>query len=140
MERILVAINNKYGGWEALTHACSLAKRMAVKLYVLLVTPSPGKKPSMAQQEIQHQLKERVILVIEKAKNEGIEIQYYTTEGNYADEIISFTKTYNISLLISEIRSGAARGSKQEDAVLHSLRHRLSCRMEVVAQKQKPLG
>jgi K+-sensing histidine kinase KdpD len=139
MERILVAIHTRHGGWEALSHACSLAKRMTVELHVLLVMPPEKSHRSFAQAELQSKFKQRVMLHIEKAKNEGIQIQTYITEGNYADEIISFTTSKNISLLISEIPGGTNNRPKKEATILETLKHRLSCRLEVVTQKRKYL-
>jgi len=137
MEKILVAIHIRHGGWEALSHACSLAKRMTVELHVLLVMPSGKTNQSFTQAELLNQFRQKVMLHIEQAKNEGIQIQTYITEGNYADEIISFTTSKNISLLlISEMKEGAAHRLRREAATLETLKHRLNCRLEVVAQKR----
>lgn len=137
MERILVAIDNRHGGWGALSHACSLAQRMSAELHVLLIVVPDEPVEPYTLAELQSQLMQRVMLHIEKAKNKGIQIHTYITEGNYADEIVSFTTNNNISLFISEKQMGVTTRHKREADILEALRHRLSCRMEVVAQKQK---
>ena len=41
MEKILVGIDGKHTGWEAFSRACALARRIDVRLHVLLVlTPA----------------------------------------------------------------------------------------------------
>ncbi|MFV0436457.1 MAG: universal stress protein [Desulfopila sp.] len=136
MEKILVAIDGRCGAWAALSHACSLAKRMDVDLNVLLVNPpgvgkkqdSPG-KPELA-------VRMRLDLLLETAKAEGLVINYFVTEGPYEDEVILFANTHKIALLVYEACGGCGRGAARQSIALQALRHRLRCRVEVVA----PIG
>ncbi|MBV5343308.1 hypothetical protein JZU68_06755, partial [bacterium] len=64
---------------------------------------------------------------------EGITINYFLTEGNYEDEVINFVNHHKIALLVHETTEGDARSANKESALLRALRHRLTCRMELVA-------
>lgn len=136
MEKILIAIDGKYGAWEALSHACSLAQRMEVQLNVLLVTPQTGEEFSLDEKKQQQQVQNRLSLCIEQAVAEGIDIKCFFTEGNYVEEVINFTNQNNITLLISEQTMGRFRQTRESLSDLHSLRHRITCRMEVVTPKK----
>ncbi len=136
MEKILIAIDGIYGAWEALSHACSLAQRMEVQLNVLLITPPVGKKLSLGEQKQLQQVQNRLSLCIEQAVAEGIDIKCFYTEGNYVEEIINFTNQNNITLLISEQTPGRFRQTRESISALHSLKHRINCRIEVVTPKK----
>ncbi len=137
MEKILIAIDGKYGAWEALSHACSLAQRIQVQLNVLLVTPPLEETLSLEEQKQLQQVQNRLSLCVEQAVAEGIDIKSFYTEGNYVEEVINFTNQNNITLLISEQTMGRFRQTRESLSALHSLRHRINCRMEVVTPKKK---
>ncbi|MDP3480397.1 MAG: universal stress protein [Desulfoprunum sp.] len=137
MEKILVAIDGKHGAWEALSHACSLAKRIHVQLNVLLVIPPSKAYLSHAEAEAENHIKKRLELLIEAAKSENITINYFIAEGNYDDEVINFVNNNKITLLVHETPEGDTRPAGNELAAsLGSLRHRIACKMEVVAPKK----
>jgi nucleotide-binding universal stress UspA family protein len=137
MEKILVAIDGRHGAWEALSHACSLARRIHVQLNVLLVIPLDKAGLSHAAAEVEEHIKKRLELLIEAAKAEGIVINYFITEGNYDDEVISFVNHNKITLLVHETHEGETRPASREMAeTLRSLRHRIACTMEIVAPKK----
>lgn len=133
MEKLLVAIDGRRGAWEALSHACSLAKRIQVDLNVLLVIAPVRRNLPQTEREVEEEVKKRLALLIETAKAEGITINYFLTEGNYEDEVINFVNNHKIALLVLETIDGDARSASKETASIRALRHRLTCKMEVVA-------
>ncbi|WP_310600467.1 universal stress protein [Desulfobulbus sp.] len=133
MERILVAIDGRHGAWEALSHACSLAKRVQVLVYVLLVMPTaPGRERATDKGGWQS-VKKRLELHLAAAKAEGLAINYFMTEGHYEDEVINFVNHHKIALLVHETRGKDARSAARDAVALRALRHRLTCKLEVVA-------
>lgn len=132
MEKILVAIDARYGAWAALSHACSLAKRMAVELNVLVITPL-SERVGVLRIERDLAVKKRLLLLLETAQGEGITINYFMTEGSYEDAVIDFVNHHKIALLVHETRGRDARSAAREAVVLRALRHRLHCTVEVVA-------
>jgi len=137
MEKILVAIDGNHGAWEALSHACSLAKRMRVQLNVLFVATSTKTHLSHAEADAEEHIKKRLGLLIEATKSEGISINYFIAEGNYDDEVITFINHNKITLLVHETPEGNTRPASKEPAPsVRSLQHRIACKMEVVAPKK----
>ncbi|MEZ0575789.1 universal stress protein [Halodesulfovibrio aestuarii] len=136
MESILVAIDGKHGAWGALSRACALAKRMDVKLNVLLVVPPVERALSRAEQQVEEDVRVRLGLNIEAAKSEGICINYFLAEGSYDNEVIEFINNNKISLLVHEIPEEDARSPERYYSTLHSIRHRVSCRVEILVPKK----
>jgi nucleotide-binding universal stress UspA family protein len=136
MERILVAMDVKHQGWEALSHACSLAKRLDVEINVLLVALGDIQKRLHPEMEIENELRKRLALRIEAAKADGVLVNFFITEGGYEDEIVSFVKKHRITMLMVEKQGGDTRTALSSGkGSLRTLRHRLTCRMEVVIPK-----
>ncbi|MDD2464453.1 MAG: universal stress protein [Desulfobulbus sp.] len=133
MEKILVAIDARRGAWAALSHACSLAKRIQVDLNVLLVNPQTSGRGGAVHGELEQVVRTRLELLLETAKAEGITINYFMTEGAYEDEVINFVNHHKIALLVYETRGRDARSTAKDAVALRALRHRLKCKMEVVA-------
>ncbi len=132
-----MAIDGKHGAWEALSHACSLAKRIHVQLNVLLVISLTRGHHSQVETDTEDHIKKRLELLIEAAKSEGITINYFIAEGNYDDEVINFINHNKITLLVHETPESNTRPASNERAAsLRSLRHRIACKMEVVAPKK----
>ena len=137
MKKILVAINGRNAAWGALSHACSLAKRIDVQLNVLLVNPPDRRHLSGSEIEVNDEIREKLELLLEAAKAEGISVNYYVTEGTYDDEVISFINNNKITLLVYETLEGDIRPANRECAAsLRTLRHRVACTIEVVAPKK----
>jgi nucleotide-binding universal stress UspA family protein len=137
MKKILVAIDGEHAAWEALSHACSLAKRIDVQLNVLLVNPPDRTHLSRAEIEVNNEIRKKLELLIEAAKAEGIRINYYISEGAYDDQVIGFINTNKIKLLVYETLEGDMRSASKESAAsLRTLRHRVACTIEVVAPKK----
>jgi nucleotide-binding universal stress UspA family protein len=140
MKKILVAIDGGNAAWEALSHACSLAKRIDVQLNVLLVNPPDRKYLPRSEIEVKNEIRKKLGLLIEAAKAEGIKVNYYISEGNYEDEVISFINNNKITLLVYETLEGDMRPAiKESTAALRSLRHRVACTIEVVAPKKSKI-
>ncbi|MCL2457806.1 MAG: universal stress protein [Desulfobulbus sp.] len=133
MENILVAVDGRHGAWEALSHACSLVKRIQAVLYVLLVMPPATGKERAGDESGRQSVRKRLDLHLATAKAEGLIINYFMTEGQYEDEVINFVNHHKIALLVHETRGKNARSAARDAAVLRALRHRLTCKMEVVA-------
>lgn len=136
MEKILVAVDGKRGAWEALSHACSLAKRIAVKLNILLVATPDIHRLSHSEKEAEKQIRIKLELLIEAAKVEGIQINYFITEGIYENEVIQFVNNNKISLLVYGSNDGDMRAASKDLEFLRSLRHRIACTVEVVSPKK----
>ena len=92
MENILVAIDSKRGAWEAISHACSLAKRVDIRINLLLVLSGIRSSRSLAEAVILKQMKKRIDLHIEAAKTDGLTINYFIAEGDY--RITSYNVCY----------------------------------------------
>lgn len=140
MENILVAIDGKHAAWEALSRACSLALRVQVQLSVLLVCPSPAQALSHAELQLETTVRERLELLLEAMKAEGVRINYFVTEGVYEEEVIAFVHNNRVTLLVYEATDGDARCADRDSLSLRSIRHRIACRMEVVAPKKHTLN
>jgi hypothetical protein len=139
MEKVLVAFHDRHisQGWEAMAHACSLAKRMHVQLNLLLVTGSGDKSYPMVGDSPTAHIKNRLQLLMETAQSEGITINFFITEGNYEDEVIKFVNHNKISLLVHETCEGdCGTAGGETDSALRTLRHRIGCKMEIVAPKK----
>jgi len=136
MENILVALSGKHGAWEALSRACSLARRIHVRLNVLLVSPPPMQNLSHSDAELEATVRQRLELLLEVFKSEGIHINYFVTEGVYEEEVIAFVHNNKVTLLVYEVSEGDARGADRDSVSLRSIRHRIACRVETVAPKK----
>ncbi len=136
MEKILVAINSKHGAWEALSHACSLAKRIDAILNILLVVPLDRQKMLSSEKEVEEAIKKRLELLIEAAKAEGILINYFIAEGRYEEEVINFVNHNKISLLVHEANLEDTRSANKDLIYLRLLQHRITCSVEIVSTKK----
>jgi hypothetical protein len=131
MERVLVSMNARQGAWEALSRAISLARRIDAKIYALLVLSSPAAVGGAMDQNA-FGVRERLELLIEAAKSENIHIDYFISEGKYEEEVIRFIDQNKITLLIVE----SPAGDHREPHSIDSLRHRTTCRMEVISLRK----
>jgi len=129
-------MNHKNGAWEALSHACFLAKRIPAQINVLFVeTPTNGKNKTV-EKALQDEIRKRLAMHIEQFKSEGIVINLFMTEGSYENEIIRFARHNRITLILHEAREEDGRSMGLLSAPLRSLRHRLACRVEIVSPKK----
>ena len=130
MERILVAVDQLHPQQEAMAHACSLAKRIQARLYVLFV----HKKSCV----VTNPARQRLELLVGYARTEGIHVEYTILEGGYQESIISFIQNNGITLFIHELERADMGLFERNFSVLQSVRHRISCRVEIV-NSQKTL-
>lgn len=137
MERILVCMDGAHGGWEALSRSIALAGRIDAQVSVLRVLP-PQLVGAAAFSE--DAVKNRLELCIEAAKSEGVRIQHFVAEGGFVEEVIRFVEHDRTTLLVVEAMDGDGRGDGRsqdvESSWLQRIRHRVSCRVEVVSPKK----
>lgn len=135
MERILVSMHGTQGSWAALSRAVSLAKRIEARVYVLLVrTSAPRKDDGLPSTE--RAMRRQLELFIESAKAEGIHIDHFVAEGAYEEEVIHFVDNHRITLLVAETVNGDGRAGERESVSLRKIRHRISCRVELVSPRK----
>ena len=118
-------------------YALSLAERMDVRIYVLLVE-DPSVMPIELREDPEDEpsMKERLEALILKGRSEGITVDYYITGGSYADELIKFIQEKKISLLVVGLPFPEKnRDSQNLPELLKEIRLRTNCRIEIVHQK-----
>ncbi|EPR44264.1 UspA domain-containing protein [Desulfovibrio sp. X2] len=147
MERILVPMDERHGAFEALSHAIFLSGRIAAKIYVLLVLALAGPdSPAAAASALPGDpagpgaIRKRLESQIETAKAEGAQIDYFVTEGVYAEEVIRFIEHNRITLLIAEGSEGSDGRADRDAAALRKILHRVSCRVEIVTPRKTGQG
>ncbi len=131
MERILVSRNGRTVPWEALARSIALAKRIDARLYVLTVLPQ-GQAMDSADPETVKRLDRR----IKDATEDGVRIDSFLAEGNYEQEVINFAQQNKITLLVTEHGGVDGRHAEREWASLQTIRHRVSCRVEIVTARR----
>jgi nucleotide-binding universal stress UspA family protein len=136
MERILVCVDARHGAWEAWARAISLAKRIDAKVYALLVLPLGGTEIGTTDTTTDRSVRERLELLIELAKSDGIPIDYFISEGSYEEEVIRFANQHKITLIVAEPPRGDNRHSDREFASFEKIRHRIRCRAELVSPRK----
>jgi len=143
MERILVSMGEGRGAWEAFSRAISLAKRIEAKIYVLFVASSTTGSPIQGIGGATHgstrthsSIRERLELMIQAAKSNKLSIDYFITEGGYEEEVIRFIDQNRITLIILESAVEENRHLNNQSSLIRWLRHRSSCRVEVVSLRK----
>ncbi|WP_428564721.1 MAG: universal stress protein [Solidesulfovibrio sp. DCME] len=138
MERILVGMTSRHGAFAALTRALSLAKRIEAKVHVLFVTERPEENARGAPPLAEADDRGRVRLLVQRAREEGVGIEYFVTEGDFEEEVIRFARDRKITLLVSESADGEGRASEREAQSLRRILHGVSCRVELVTPRREP--
>ncbi len=138
MENILVAIDGKHEAWEAFSRACALSRRVQVQVNVLFVFAPRDRTMPHSETEMEQTVKQRLELLMEAAKSEGVRVNYFITEGVYYEEVIAFANTNKVTLLVYEITDGETRNPERESGTLRAIRHRIACRVESVSPKKAP--
>ena len=101
MEKILVGVESKMKSLWPVIYALNLAKRMEVRLYILLIENSVTNPHEEMSEGIETpSLKNKLEDLILKGRSEGSSIDYYITGGSYTDELIRFIQEKKISLLV----------------------------------------
>lgn len=136
MERILVSMDARHGAWEAWSRAISLARRIDARVYALLVIPPGMHGGANGDAAEAGEVRRRLELLIEAAKSGGIAVDYFVSEGKYEEEVIKFVEHNRITLMVAESPEGEVRHSDRELAAVRKIRHRVSCRMELVSPRK----
>ena len=136
MEHILVCMTPRHGAFGALGRAVALAKRITAKVSVLFVAAPPESQgqttPPLAEMEARRRLR----LLVERARSEGVAIEWFVAEGNYEEEVIRFARDHKVTLLVSETTDAEGRQSERETQSLRQILHRVSCRVELVSPRK----
>lgn len=138
MEKILAVMDPVRTHLFAGIHALNLAKRINAKVLFLLVFPHPPKQSgNPAQREKESAVKKSVASLIDEARSDGLFVDYYAAYGRFESELVSFVQENKVTLVVIECPSGQADSPEGSQALLDKLRHRISCRIEVVNEKPK---
>lgn len=138
MERILVSMDCRSGCWGALSRAISLAERIEAKLYALLVLPPLVKGFGMDERKAAcGAVQQRLELLVEAARSEGAQIDYFISEGDYEEEVTRFVERNRITLVIVESHDVKDPLSERYSRQIRRIRHRISCRVELVSPRKK---
>jgi hypothetical protein len=137
MERILVGIEAKSTDLLSVIYALNLAKRMDVKISVLLIiepTSGSGKPEETSPDE--YAIKKRLEKFILDGRSEGTAIDFFVTYGPFKEELIKFILEEKISLLVVDSPfPDRIAGSKKLPALYGEIKLRTHCRIEVVHKK-----
>lgn len=134
MERILVGATPRHGAFAALTRAISLARRIGAKVHVLFVTPGPDGRPGPAIPPGADGDGGRLRLLVQRAQEQGVGIEYFVSEGGYEEEVIRFARDRKITLLVAESADGEGRPAEAQS--LKRILHGISCRVELVSPRR----
>jgi len=136
MERILVGLDVRQSNLEGVHRAIQLAARIDAKVSVLLVSSlvSPS-APQEILQEFENAVRRRLELLIEKGRADGVEVEFYMTQGNYREEVVRFTQQNPITLLVLALPKTGQQAVDEFHEWLAGMRHRINCRIELVQEK-----
>jgi nucleotide-binding universal stress UspA family protein len=134
MERILVGIDSRESDLAPGIHAVNLAKRIRAKVYVLLVkSPGPG-----GGDPRERELIDRLEKLIDQARSEGLNLEYFISEGLLESETIRFIQQNAITLLVvGQPQDGSEPAQRQFRKTLENIRLRVDCHIEVVHQRDQ---
>ena len=137
MEKILVGIDSKTASMLSVIYALNLAKRMDVKISILLVidpTRMSGKPAQAAQNE--SEIKKRLEKFILDGRSDGIAIDFFVTYGAFKEELIKFIQEEKINLLVVDSPfSDRKVASEKLPELFGEIKLRSHCRIEVVYKK-----
>lgn len=128
MEKILVAMDTRMTSVWSLVYALNLAKRMQVRVSILLFSA-----PSVSEPEKQDKaakkgfIKQEIEKLIFEGRSEGISIDYFHTSGTYREEIIRFIQEKKIDLLVIEKTM-----PENMNEFVEEIKLRTFCRIELV--------
>lgn len=102
--KILVCCDGSKYSENAIKQACDLAKRYNSEVTLIHVVDKTHKSDILAGNEYTQILRKYAKETLEKAqkttKKEGIDPKIVTKEGNVANEIIKYSKDYDIDLIV----------------------------------------
>ena len=137
MEKILVGLDSETTSLWSVIYALNLAKRMEVKISVLLVMGSPVDlhKQSLKDKK-KASIRTRLEKLILEGRADGVPIDYYLAHGSYKNELIKFIQEKKISLLVVDCPLPGQNGaSKNLPELLEEIKLRTHCRIEMVHHK-----
>ncbi len=137
MERILVGLYSKMTSLWSVIHVLNLAKRMNVKISVLLVIePAAGSDNQRLQEKEESPIRTRLEKLIMEGRADGVPIDYYLAYGSYKNELIKFIREKKISLLVLDSPLPGPNGASEKlPELLGEIKLRTHCRIEVVHRK-----
>jgi len=131
MEKILVAMNMDMTSLWSFVYALNLAKRMQVKISILLVSnPVISDQNNAEPEKSRYPVKDEIEKLIAQGRSEGIYIDYYHASGSYKDEIVRFIQEKKIDLLVIEKHI-----TENMPEFIKEIKLRTSCRIELVQPK-----
>jgi len=136
MKRIMAVLEaSETNLWSAI-HAINLAQRLGGKVFILRIFPFDEKREGGAsQEELNGMLQQRLEDLIDEARSQGISVDYQIAYGSYEDELVRFIRETKIDILVLIAPHLVAPGRRQRAISLESVRHRVSCRIELVYEK-----
>jgi nucleotide-binding universal stress UspA family protein len=141
MERILVSMDVRQSHLEGVHRAVHLAKRIEASVFILLVSDSTiDSGPRNIFQDLEESVRRRLELMIQMGRSEGLDMNTYTTQGNYLEEVIRFIQENGITLLVLGSPRVGSRAADEFTEAFDAMRHRISCRVELVTERSTPLG
>lgn len=140
MERILVTVTK--GSTEelgALARGISLARRIGGRLYVLgLKRPGiPGSESPACLVPAADEVAERMQMLIEGARADGVFVDTYVAEGCDEERILEFCREHRVTLWVVGVPGRHRREHQQAVMRVHKIRHRLGCPVEMVYPKKE---
>lgn len=133
MERILVGIDPRMTGLWSVVFALNLAKRMDVKISVLLVVESAQSGKTREPANDASSLRSRLEKIIQDGRSDGTPIDYFLARGSFKDELIRFIQEKKISLLIVDYPlADQSNGLENMPELLGEIKLRTGCRIEMV--------
>jgi nucleotide-binding universal stress UspA family protein len=141
MERILVSMDVRQSHLEGVHRAVHLAKRIEASVSILLVSDSTiDSGPRNIFQDLEESVRRRLELMIQMGRSEGLDMNTYTTQGNYLEEVIRFIQENGITLLVLGSPRVGSRAADEFTEAFDAMRHRISCRVELVTERSTSLG
>jgi nucleotide-binding universal stress UspA family protein len=156
MERILVSMDvgrasfpastssdgaSAEGFLGAIYRAIHLAARIGASVHVLLITDRehPLSRDELLT-ELEGAFRDRLELMIEKGRSEGITVNLYISHGNYEKEVIRFVQRNRITLLIlgfPDVASEDPEAVKTFNKSAARIHQSVDCTVELVQQKER---
>jgi nucleotide-binding universal stress UspA family protein len=136
MERILVGMDLRQSSLEGVHRAIQLATRIDATVTILLVSsPADPHTQQDILQQLEHSVRKRLELLVEMGRADGVEVNFYVTQGDYREEVIRFTQQNQITHVVLGLPRGGPQAAAEFQEWLDGIRHRISCRIELVQEK-----
>ena len=142
MEKILVGIDSKTTRLLSVLYALNLAKRMDVKISILLVIePAAASVESEEAAQDGSVIRKQLEEFILEGRSDGASIDFFVTYGTFKEELIKFIQEKKISLLVVDSPFPDRKvASDKLPALFGEIKLRTHCRIEVVHKKDFKAG